>query len=229
MSAYTPILSITTAVFETAAAVWTFANRGRKQFTVPCGIILLLLAGYQIAETIACSNEAWSLAARIGFLDILWLPALGVFLVLRLSNLRVGIKAAISSAYFAAAAAMAVWILLEPDFVNLSVCSVVFAKYANARPLYTWFGIYYQFGLASMLIGSAAVMAGMDDDVRRRHLADLLMGTLCFVLPSLLIDISVPEARGALPSIMCHFALIFALFLVRLVQREQRDGGKGKF
>jgi hypothetical protein len=132
---------------------------------------------------------------------------------------------AVSSLYFAAAAAMAVWILLEPHFVNMSVCRVVFARYATARPVYTVFGAYYQFGLASMLIGSAAVMAGMEDGVRRRHLADILMGTLCFVLPSLLIDITIPAARGAIPSIMCHFALIFALFLVRLVQREQRSGG----
>ncbi len=222
MNAYTPVLSIVTAAFETAAAVWTFAGRGRKRITALCGVVLLLLAGYQVAEAFACSNAAWSLAARIGFLDILWLPALGVFLVLRLSNLSSRTVAVVSSLYFAAAAAMAVWILLEPDFVNMSVCRVVFARYATARPVYTFFGIYYQFGLASMLIGAAAIMAGMEDGVRRRHLADILMGTLCFVLPALLIDVTVPEARGAIPSIMCHFALIFALFLGRLVQREQR-------
>jgi hypothetical protein len=222
MSEYSPIPAILTAVFETAAAVWTFAGRGRKKIILPCGVILLLLAGYQVSETIACSMAGGAPAARIGFLDILWLPALGVFLVLKLSNLPEKTVIAAASMIFAAAAAMAVWILLEPNFVNVSVCRVVFAKYTAARPVYLAFGIYYQFGLASMLIGSAAVMAGLEDGVRRRHLADILMGTLCFVLPSLLIEISVPGTDGAMPSIMCHFALIFALFLARLVQREQR-------
>jgi hypothetical protein len=221
MQAYSPMLSVLTAVFEITAAVWTLSGPGRRRFILPCGIILLLLAGYQITEVIACSNPARTSAARIGFLDILWLPASGVLLVLLLSSLRRATVILAACAYFAVAAALAVGILLEPDFVNVSVCKGVFARYAAVRPLYTLFGAYYQFGIASMLIWAAAAMTGQEDWGRRKHTADVLIGTLCFVLPSMWVEISVPPASGAMPSIMCHFALIFALFLVRLAQRER--------
>jgi hypothetical protein len=223
MGDYSPILSIATAVIETAAAAWAFTGRGRRRFTWNAGLILLLLAGYQIAETIACADTARTTAARIGFLDILWLPAFGVLFVLQLSDLSKRMIVILSSLFFTAAVGLAFWILLEPSFVNVSVCTIVFARYEFSVSLYTIFGAYFHIGFASMLIGSAAVMAGMEDGVRRRHLADVLIGTLGFVLPAMLIDVAVPSARGAVPSIMCHLALIFALFLARIVRREQKE------
>jgi hypothetical protein len=224
MNSYSPVLSIATALIEITAAVWVFSGRGRRRFTRPAGLILLLLAGYQIAEAVACSNTTGSSAARAGFLDILWLPVVGVILVFRLSDLPKRTVAVLSSGLVAVAVCLAVWILLEPDFARVSVCTVVLARYENPEPLYRVFGAFYHSGIACMLIGSATIMAGLSDEVRRRHLADILIGTLSFVLPAMLLQVIVPAARGALPSLMCHFALIFALFLVRLVRREQKTG-----
>ena len=71
--------------------------------------------------------------------------------------------------------------------------------------------------------GSAVGMGFSEDAVLRRHLANLQIGLLGFIFPSLAFRILVPKARGdMIPSVMCHFAAILAACLFVLVLRERR-------
>ena len=56
----------------------------------------------------------------------------------------------------------------------------------------------------------------------RRLFAELRTGSVGFIVPSLLTTWFVPTATGALPSIMCHFALVLAIFLTRMVAFERK-------
>ena len=222
MNGYSPSLALVTGVFEVVVAVWAFSSRGRRHILVPAGLILWFLAGYQFAEVWVCANPANTTAARLAFVDIVWLPPLGMWLVLRLSGrVRSWLGYAILG-YFAAAGVLSVWIFVEQDFVVKSVCEVVIAWHDNPTVLYDVYCAFYQFGLAAMLFGAALGLACTDDGVLRRHLVDVQMGTLGFVLPAMLVRISLSGLEGAVPSIMCHFALVLAVFLTRLILRERR-------
>ena len=73
-------------------------------------------------------------------------------------------------------------------------------------------------------MGSPALaMAGAGDAASRKHLANLQLGVLGFIAPSLAVRMLFDEGPGdLLPSVMCHFALVLAVSLFGLVVRERK-------
>jgi len=120
-------------------------------------------------------------------------------------------------------AALVLGIATDPHFVTTSVCLIVFARYTNPTPLYHTYGLFYQSGLFGLLTLSALGVIAADDRRQRLLLGQLLLGSIAFIFPSLVTVAVLPIADNALPSIMCHFALLLALFLIRLVTIERRE------
>jgi hypothetical protein len=224
MDGYSPILALATGFFETAAAIWTLTRSGRRDILRPVAGILLFLAGYQFIEVIACATTHSTLAARFAFADIIWLPPLGMWLVLRLAAPTNKALRRIGRGLFVVAASLVICVFVDADFVTRTVCEVVFARYDQPSPIYYYvYGVYYQGMLAAVLFGAAVGLACTEDRVHRRHLADVQIGMLGFMLPTVFTQALVPELGGSTtPSILCHYALILALFLTRLVAREHR-------
>lgn len=223
MNGYSPILALVTGLFETVAAFWTLTRPGRRHILRPVGLLLLFLAGYQFIEVVACATTHSTLAARLAFTDIIWLPPLGAWLVVQLSAAdNRGLRWAVI-ALFAIAAALVVCVFADPGFVTRTVCEVVFARYDQPSPLYYYvYGVYYQAVLAAILVGAAVALARVEDVVQRRHLADVQIGMLGLLLPTVFTQALFTELDGSTtPSIMCHYALILALFLTRLAARER--------
>jgi hypothetical protein len=113
-------------------------------------------------------------------------------------------------------------IAADKTFVTATVCEIVFARYTNPTPLYQTYGIFYQCGLMSMLLISAYGVTICNDDHQRLLLGQVLLGSIAFIFPALVSVAVIPMADNALPSIMCHFASLLALFLSRLIWLERR-------
>lgn len=225
---YNPLLSIATATIELGGAVWAVRGGGRKPLLRNVAAILVFLAGYQIVEAIFCTGLlpfTGSLLPRLAFIVVAWLPPLGLWLVARLYPGAPRGPYWLAGGMFAACAALVAGIALSPDFVTESVCLVVFARYSTPTPLYQLYGAFYQFGLISMLALSAHGVTLCDDRHQRLLLGQVLLGSLAFIIPALIVVAVVPVADGALPSILCHFALLLAFFLLRLVSIERREAG----
>jgi len=111
---------------------------------------------------------------------------------------------------------------VDKAFVTASVCEIVFARYANPTPLYQTYGLFYQSGLMSMLLLSAYGVTICKDDHQRLLLGQVLLGSIAFIFPALVTVAVIPIAENALPSIMCHLAMLLALFLIRLIWMERR-------
>jgi hypothetical protein len=221
MNGYIPELAIATGLFEVAAAWFAFHGPGRREFLRPIGVLLLLLAGYQFLEVAACgqpNNTNW---ARLAFVDIVWLPAVGVSLIVLLSQSKAQWPGWVVRGMFTIATVLTGWIAFDPTFVSRTVCSVVVARYVNPNPLYLLYGMYYQLGLVGMIVGAAVAMPVVEDQVRRQHLSDVQVGTLGFLLPAVATALLTNGLDGSLPSVMCHYALALALFLARIVARER--------
>ncbi len=222
---YSPILATVTAAFEIAAAGWVLATRFRapsRGIIGTAGAILLLLAGYQLAEVAICANvTADGFLPRLAFILVTWLPPLGLLLIAQLRRPRSPAVDRLSYAMLAAAAGIVVWIAVDRSFASASVCNAVYARYAHAMPRFLVYASFYWLGLAGMALFAGQGAITCRDPRRRQQLSTLLAGTVAFVVPSAPLSWFVPPARGALPSIMCHFALLLAVCLVRLAALER--------
>jgi len=223
---YSPVLAMATAAFEIVVAGWALAMRGEpgaRGVLQTTSAILLLLAGYQIAEVAICADVAAAgFLPRLAFIIVTWLPPLGLVLIAQLRRPRSTSLVATASAMLAAAAGIVVWIAVDRSFASASVCTAVYARYSHAMPgfrIYAWF---YWIGLAAMVVASGYGMATCTDSHRRRQLRFVLIGTLAFVVPGLTLSWVVPPARGALPSILCHLALLLAICLAWLIRLEAK-------
>jgi len=220
---YSPILGVATALFEVAVAVWALSGPGRKDIVRITGAILLLLAGYQITEVLICSaNPVYGFLPRLAFIVVTWLPPAGILLAARLFTPRSKVVSGAAYAMFGAALGIVLWIAADPGFVSASVCSTVFARYSHTIPRSMVYSGFYWIGLLGMVGFSAYGAKAASDPNARQLFSHLRTGSVAFIVPSLVTTWFVPTTSGALPSVMCHFALIFAAYLTRLVAVERR-------
>lgn len=222
---YSPVLSICTAALEIGAAVWILRGPGRKRIMQTTAAILFLLAGYQLVEAVFCTGllpTTGSLLPRLAFVVVAWLPPTGLLLVARLFPTQRLMLVRFSYFMYIFCTALVLAIAVQPGFVTESVCMVVFARYTTPTPLYNLYGMFYQFGLMSMLFLSSYGVTICDDRRQRLLLGQVLLGSLSFIIPALVTISVLPIAENALPSILCHFALFLAIFLVRLAVIERR-------
>jgi hypothetical protein len=223
---YSPILSLATATLEIGAAFWALRGPGRRYIIQPTSTILLFLAGYQIIEAVFCTGllpATGQLLPRMAFVIVAWLPPTGLLLVARLYPTTSRAFHRYAYAVYAVCALLVAAIVMDRNFVSESVCMVVFARYTTPTTLNHFYGFFYQTGLMSMLLISAFGVTICHDDHQRLLLGQVLLGCIGFIFPALITVAVIPIAEYALPSILCHFALVLALFLVRLVNIERKQ------
>lgn len=223
---YSPILAVVTAAFEIVIAVWAFRGPGQRSIVRTASALLLLLAAYQIAEVAICANvTAAGFTPRLAFVIVTWLPALGLLLIAQLLRPRSRAFTASAYAMLAAAAGIVVWIVVDRSFASASVCNAVYARYTHAMPRFLVYSWFYWLGLLGMVVSSGCGAMACRDPRRQRQLVAVFVGTVAFVALGVLTSRFVPPARGALPSIMCHYAVLFAFALTRVVHLERKRAG----
>ena len=225
MPEYSPTLAVVTGLIEVAAGIFTLSGPGRKALLRTVAAILFLLAGYQFAEVAVCARPGTLALSRLAFFVILWLPPVGIRLVVELADRRAKGLRAVSRLYFGAAAGLAVWILADPGCITRSVCQVVMARYFPEAAFDIAYGVFYQTGLLIMVFGAGALMASSSNALARKHLTNVQLGVLGFMFPALAVRVLADEPAGLLPSVMCHFAVVLAASLLALVVRERRAAG----
>ena len=219
---YSPNLGLFTAVFEGGAAFWVFRSRLQRMYLYPIVAILLLLGIYQVLEVLICwrITEPSILLSRLAFLDITWLPSFGLMLVARMITPHNRALDYYVRGSFVLAGCMSFWIIIDYRFVTGTICAFMYAKYLNVMPHFHLYGAFYEASQFSMIFIPAYFMIQSSDLITRQQLGDLLFGALLYILPSLFLAAVSSEAlTDAHPSVMCHFALFYAFFLVRIVRR----------
>ena len=223
MFEYSPILSIATAGIEITAAIWALFCRGRKSIRYTASALLLFLASYQIIEAIMCADpERFTVLGRVAFMVVLWLPPTGLLLLTFMHSTR--LNRWFTRIGFLLALVIFFWLLIDDYSIGASVCLVVFARYYDVVPrlLAVIYGGFYQLGLLSILFLSAVSTAASGEAFQRRQVAQLLYGSLAFIVPAMIVVNVIDLAEGALASILCHFALLLAIFVIRLLWLEKQ-------
>lgn len=173
---------------------------------------LLLLGTFQLAEWMVCQGAlgldsiAW---AKIGFVAISFLPPLG----LHIASVIAGKKdSKIPIAGYAAAGLFSSYFLAATSSISGSVCGGNYVIFNLAPHVGGLFGLYYYL---TLFIGIAVSYFWAQN--ANKHAASalrwLIVGYTAFIAPTAAVNLISPSTAAGIPSIMCGFAVIFALIL----------------
>lgn len=175
-------------------------------------VTFFALAFFQLAEYFVCGGlginaKLWS---RLGFIAITTLPPLG----LHLMHAIAGKKAswAVKGSY----GLMMLWIVLfgftETAFASHQCVTnyVIFAFHHYIG--YAYSAYYYGLLLAGLYY--AFTFGERSKKIKQKEaLYGMIVGYLVFLIPTAVANTLKPETMAGIPSIMCGFAVLFALIL----------------
>lgn len=204
---FTPEVMLFTFLTEFALALYVFVRYRTTTFGKLAVVLLLLLGAFQFVEYQICAGSDSVMWSRIGFVIITILPPLGLHLI----SLVSGKSHFVKFGYALMAVYIAIF-LFAPKAVTGAVCGGNYIIFYTQQELSWTYSAYY-FGL--LLIGVwEAAEAMRRDPLRKKLLAWMIAGYGSFMIPMGIVYAIAPlVAWNATPSIMCGFAVLFALIL----------------
>lgn len=206
---FSPPVMIATFIIEIILAMFVYIKSRKAGSDVGIVLVLVFLAIFQLSEYQICGGLDPLLWSRIGLFAITFLPVLGFYLITKLKKdshlVRFG---------FLVAVAFIVFFIFVPETIGGATCGGNYII-LNVEPnLYSLYGYYY-YGF--LLLGIWEALSGIREDDRRRLSKEALfwfiVGYLSFILPLTLVYLFIPVTRVAIASVMCGFAVIFAIIL----------------
>lgn len=184
-------------------------------------IMLLFLAVFQLAEYNVCGGMGLHAAewSRLGFVAITILPVLGLHLVLSIAGKKW--KPVVIFSYITAAAWMFVFGFSNAAFSSYE-CAGNYNIFQMRSPFDTLYMWYYFFWLIAAVAVALYFMHQVSQP-RRRALEFMVIGYLLFIGPTAIVMSLKPEAVLGIPSIMCGFAILFALLTTFGVARLEKQ------
>ena len=202
---------VATCIVEVSLLLYTIVRYKMTPLIRLTATTLLLLALFQLCEFHVCRSGwiagTWS---RIGFMSITMLPPLGIHIIRVLS--RRGWRATTWVAYGTGAVFASVLGLNRNSFEG-HVCAGNYAIFQLAPRIGgLYFGYYYAW--LFMGIGLSLYFSIKAKPIIREALILQAIGFLIFVLPTGIVNDLSPKTISGIPSIMCGFAVLYALILV---------------
>jgi uncharacterized membrane protein YciS (DUF1049 family) len=175
---------------------------------------LVSLGIFQIAEYFVCggyglSGNTWS---RIGYVAITALPPLGLHMMLAIN--KSSSNRLLMFSYGSMAAFMAYFLLSATAFTGYQ-CTGNYVIFQIGKIPAIMYGMYY-YGwlLTALILGVKYLNSKVKQSKNARSMTKALMiGYGVFLVPTALAYTVNPETRSGIPSIMCGFAVLFALIL----------------
>lgn len=211
---FSPPVMIFTFFAEVFLGLYTLYKDKSSRIRTLTLTTLFMLATFQIAEFFVCSNSDTNsaiIASRVAFMAITLLPPLGMHLASEIGGVK---NNKFMKYIYVVATAFILFFAFFPGAINNSICSgnyVVFrlAQYANI-----FYGVYY-FGL---LLGTIIYSVNLATKQKNKKIFAalnwLVAGILVFLLPTGLFYFIAPSTAVAIPSVMCGFAIFYAIILV---------------
>lgn len=175
------------------------------------GMILFFLALFQLAEFNVCTVTAGDIWPRIGYASITMLPALGIHLAVAIAQPKGAIKYLPIVAY--AHATYWVGLFAFADIFNSYACTTNYAVFDLTAAHAAGYSLFYYLWLAIALIFAISYVNKVRVVKRHQALKLLMVGYLVFLVPTFVVNVVAPETIAGIPSIMCGFAVLFALIL----------------
>lgn len=207
---FSPPVMIATFLIEIGLALYAFLRYKMSEMMFIILLLLTMLGIFQLSEYFVCtsSSETWS---RLGYVAITTLPALGIHLFYLLSDNK---NRKIVYVSYLVMILFSVYFLAAEDVFQGYACTgnyVIFQLNHMAGLIYQT----YYFGLMFLSIGLSVFWLNKHKKSKNKKklIQALIVGYLVFLVPTAVVNAFLPDTRSGIPSIMCGFAVIFALIL----------------
>lgn len=214
LNCFSPPVMLATFGIELIAAVYVYTRYKSNRLQRLSIITLLSLAVFQFAEYNVCgrygvSSHTWS---QIGYVAIAMLPPLGLHIVYELGKKkadRILVGAYGSGLLFSS-------LFMFGNIFQSYACGGNYVIFQLKSPIGGLFFGYYYFWLFVTLFVAMRSAKNKKRGVsknRKTALLHTVIGYALFMVPASLSMLLFPETASALPSVMCGFAVLFALVL----------------
>ena len=214
---FSPPVMIATFTIEVVLAAYTLWRYKMNTLGKLVILTLIALGGFQLCEYQVCGSfglhaSSWS---RAGYAAITLLPPLGLHILHVLADKP---RRRLVLFAYASMAGFVGYFLLMPRVFNGYACTGNYVIFQIGQHAAWAYGLYYYGWLITAItlgIRWAKRLWEGSKKQRQRVLAiqALVLGYLVFLIPTALANSVKPETRSGIPSIMCGFAVIFALIL----------------
>jgi hypothetical protein len=207
---FSPPVMIATFLIEIVLAAIVFLRHHVTRFGKVAGLVLLLLATFQIAEYRICTTTGEPLVwSKIGFVAITLLPVAGLYLVSLVSRRPHFLKLG-----YATAIGFVLYFIFVPKSITGAICGGNYVMFNGSNDFYRLYGFYY-WGFLSLGIWES--IEKIESLKRRAPTRNLLqwwiVAYLSFMAPMGAAYMLFPETRSAVASVMCGFAILLAFIL----------------
>lgn len=211
---FSPPIMIATFIFEVCSVIYVLY---RYKLSTELRIITALLINlsiFQLAEYFVCENSAIAeISSRVGFLAITLLPVLGLHLMSKIS--KYDIKKKIITLYILATL-IGLYFLITPNSFQAYECTGNYVIFQIGQKTAWLYSIYY-FGVIVATIAIGISQLSKTTKLVKRNILWLITGYAVFITPVAIVTVTHPDTRRAIPSILCGFAVFFAIVLVTKV------------
>lgn len=218
LNCFSPPVMLATFAIESCLALYTM---WRYKLTVLTRLVvtsLFFLALFQLCEYFVCGG--WGLTAarwsRIGYVAITTLPPLGLHEL----HLFAGKpkRRLVLFAYMTMIAFIAYFLLYSHAFTGYQCTGNYVIFQLSLHPSYAYAIYYYGWLLTAIGLGikwaNELLKAGEESKKQLLSVRGMIIGYLIFLVPTGVANSVKPETRSGIPSIMCGFAVLYALILV---------------
>lgn len=219
LNCFSPPVMVATFAIEIGLMLYTLWRYKLDAIGRLAAATLLFLAWFQLSEYFVCAGggglpaEFW---ARSGFASITMLPALGFQLLYLLAGKRE--RWPVFVGYGAAASFVLFFLTYQGVFAGYE-CTGNYNIFQLTAVTSVLYSIYY-YGLLLAAIGlglwwtrRSAPAASRLAGAQNQSVRGLVIGYLVFLVPTAVASSVSPAARAGIPSIMCGFAVLFAIIL----------------
>lgn len=226
---FSPLVMLATFAIEIIAALYVLWRYRIDRVTRIAIAMLCCLAFFQLAEYNVCEAAfgldgiTWS---RLGYVAITFLPALGVHFVLALAQRPNGW---LLTACYGVAVTLSAFFLFATTGISGHQCMGNYAIFQVSGAASYAHGTYYWLLLATgvgLSIRYARSITGAKRDHQKRALYGLALSYTLFMAPTIVAIYTWPEVFYAIPSVMCGFAVIFAIMITWYVLPQYYNGKK---
>ncbi|HSD56288.1 MAG TPA: hypothetical protein VLA92_03995 [Candidatus Saccharimonadales bacterium] len=207
---FSPPVMIATFVIETVLLIYTVVRYRMSPLTRIVAGTLALLAIFQFAEYHVCGHSfipaSWS---RVGFVAITLLPPLGIHLVQQIAGKKSYWQLALA---YGSSLAFVVLFALDEAIFKGHVCAGNYAIFQMKSPMGGLYFMWYYLVLFCGIIMSLYYAHTAKPNIRKALYLQIL-GYFSFVLPTSIVNAINPQTLSGVPSIMCGFAVSYALIL----------------
>jgi len=216
---FAPYVSLATFVIEFLLALFFLLKDPRDNLNRIIALMSFLLGVYQLNEFLICTTGA-GVFANLAFATTAILPALAITLVLTLFRKR--IRFYWHALIYAPAVFFIIMFAFSVQLNAFTICMSVFIQYPWLGVLSQFFGLYYWIYLVAAVVLFFAVSLRPISIYEKRMAYLGMLGILIFTVPTYIFLIFLPALKVQTPSILCEFALLFAIELLFVLRYKEK-------